>query len=196
MIFNRYLNALSESDAAFGRLIRWLEKTARAADTLVVVLGDHGEAFGQHHNYGHAAQVYEENIHIPLLLIQPGWFHGETNPTVCGVVDLAPTVAEILGLSADPEWQGRSLFSTQRTGRVYFFAAWSDFLMGYREGAVKKVYNATVDRHLVFDLAADPEERHNLAPAMDREATREITQRVAAWVQHIEATYQPLLEEE
>lgn len=194
--FNRYLNALSEIDQAFGRLMTWLDETGRARDTLVIVLGDHGEAFGQHRNYGHAGHVYEENIHIPLLFIQPGLFRGETYPTVGGIVDLVPTVAEILHLPDDEGWHGRSLFSTQRTGRVYFFAAWSDFLMGYREGDLKKVYNAANDRHIVFDLAADPLETRNLAPRQPAEITREITQRVAAWVQHIEAVYRPLLEDE
>lgn len=194
--FNRYLNALAEIDAAFGRLMTWLQTTGRAQDTLVVVLGDHGEAFGQHRNYGHAGHVYEENIHIPLLLVQPGMFHGETNPTVCGIVDLVPTVSEIMRLPSNDAWQGRSLFSTQRTGRVYFFAAWSDFLMGYREGDVKKVYNAANDRQIVFDLATDPDEMKNLAPQLSTAASREITQRVATWVQHIEDTYRPLLEDE
>lgn len=193
--FNRYLNGLAEIDAAFGRLMGWLEETGRAAETLVVVLGDHGEAFGQHGNYGHAGHVFDENVRIPLALIQPGLFHGEVNDTVCGIVDLAPTLAEILRLPPDPAWQGRSLFSTQRTGRVYFFAAWSDFLMGYREGRMKKVYNAANDTHIVFDLAADPDERHNLASGLDEEARRGITHRIAAWVQHIERVYQPLLAE-
>jgi arylsulfatase A-like enzyme len=194
--FNRYLNGLAEIDRAFGRLMSWLDETGRARDTLVVVLGDHGEAFGQHRNYGHAGHVYEENIHIPLLLIQPGLFHGETYADVCGVVDIVPTVAEILRLPVDAGWQGRSLFSTQRTGRVYFFAAWSDFLMGYREGDVKKVYNAANDRHMIFDLAADPGESRNLAGKPGGGSTREVTQRVAAWVQHIEETYRPLLADE
>jgi len=112
------------------------------------------------------------------------------------VVDLVPTIAEIMHLPTEKAWQGRSLFSTQRTGRVYFFAAWSDFLMGYREGDVKKVYNAANDRHMVFDLAADPGETRNLAGHPSAGSTREITGRVAAWVQHIEETYRPLLEDE
>ena len=192
--FNRYLNALAEVDRAFGRLMSWLEETGRARDTLVVVLGDHGEAFGQHRNYGHAGHVYEENVHIPLLLIQPGLFHGESHDTVGGVVDIVPTVAEILRLPADAGWQGRSLFSTQRTGRVYFFAAWSDFLMGYREGNVKKIYNAAIDRHVVYDLLVDPAEMNDVAAAHPGDATREVTERVAAWVQCVERAYRPLLE--
>lgn len=191
--FNRYLNALRDGDRALGRLLSWLDETGLAESTVVVVLGDHGESFGQHKARGHGTKVYEENIHIPLVLINPLLFHGETFDTIAGTCDIAPTIAELLRIPPMHGWQGRSLFSTQRTGRVYFFAAWSDFLLGYREGDMKVVYNTTKDTHEIFNLATDPHESVNLADSMP-ELSRESTLRIAAWVQHIDREYETALE--
>jgi phosphoglycerol transferase MdoB-like AlkP superfamily enzyme len=64
--FNRYLNGLHHSDAEIGRLVEWLAETGQLDETLLVVTGDHGEAFGQHGQFGHALGIYEENVHVPL----------------------------------------------------------------------------------------------------------------------------------
>ncbi|MEO1448652.1 MAG: LTA synthase family protein, partial [Bacteroidota bacterium] len=62
---NRFLNALHDSDAAFGAMMDSLQSRGLDSSTLVIVLGDHGEAFGEHDQYGHASYLYEENVRIP-----------------------------------------------------------------------------------------------------------------------------------
>jgi lipoteichoic acid synthase len=189
---NRYLNAVEQCDRAFGRLMGWLDAQGLAESTLVVAFGDHGEAFGQHNNSGHGGQIYDENIHVPLLLIDPKRFHGEFHDTVGGMADIAPTVTDLLGLPADPSWHGRSLLASGRPERVYFFAPWSDFLLGYRDGATKVIFNATTNRHEVFDLASDPGEKNNLAQQSGA-IIEEADLRMAAWVQHVERSYRQAL---
>jgi arylsulfatase A-like enzyme len=190
--FNRYLAAVEQCDRAFGRMMEWLDAEGLASSTLVVAMGDHGEAFGQHGNSGHGGQIYEENIHVPLLFIDPQRFHGEWHDTLGGMADIAPTITGLLGLAPDPSWHGRSLFAPNRPERVYFFAPWSDFLLGCRSGSTKVIFNATTNRHEVFDLATDPGEKHDLAagaPALVEEAGL----RMAAWVQHVERVYRRAL---
>ena len=118
---NRYLNALRVGDEAFGNLMQYLEAKNLADSTLVVVLGDHGQAFGQHGTYIHASGIFEENVHIPLIFINPKLFSGETSTEVGGISDIAPTVLNILNLTPPDSWQGISLFSKQRANRVFFF---------------------------------------------------------------------------
>ncbi|MFL5494188.1 MAG: LTA synthase family protein, partial [Gemmatimonadales bacterium] len=65
--FERYLRALRESDRATGNVLRHLAQRGLLDSTLVAVVGDHGEAFGQHGNWAHR-YLYEEEVHIPLLL--------------------------------------------------------------------------------------------------------------------------------
>ena len=160
-----------------------LDEEKLAESTLVVVLADHGEAFGRHNQTGHAADIYEENIHVPLMLINPRLFHGEENRVVGGIIDIAPTVLDLLGLPMPAGWQGRSLLGEDRSPRVYFFAPFSQLLFGYREGDRKFVYNATKDSYRIHDLASDPAEGNNLA--RHEPGTKVVVrQRLAAWLQY------------
>ena len=127
---NRYLNALHQTDAALGELLDDLEERGLADSTLVVVVGDHGEAFGEHAHSNHFL-LYQEDLHVPLLLINPRLFRGETDTTLAGLIDLAPTVMDLLGHPSPGRWQGRSLFDPSRTGRVYLFAPFSSVLFGF-----------------------------------------------------------------
>lgn len=186
--FNRYLNAIAEGDRALGRLMAWLDSTGRADDTLVIVLGDHGQAFGQHKSFGHAGHTWEEHLRIPLVLINRRLFSGQTFNTLCGISDIAPTITDLLRLPDMPGYQGRSLFRTDRPNRVFFFGAWSDFLVGYREGDIKVVHNLTKDTCSVHDLAVDPDELNNIAAAMPG-FTADARLRLAGWMQWVERSY-------
>ena len=179
---NRYLNALHRTDEALGSLLRALADRGLTDSTLVVVVGDHGEAFGEHAHTNHFL-LYQEDLHVPLLLINPRLFRGETDTTLAGMIDLAPTVMDLLGLASPDRWQGRSLFDPSRTGRVYFFAPFSSVFFGYLEGARKVIYNASGDLWELYDVRADPGERRNLA-SQEPEALRRARDRLAAWVQY------------
>ena len=115
-------NALRHTDLILGKLLRWLESRELVQSTLVVVMGDHGEAFGQHGQWLHASHIYEENIHVPLMLINRRLFKGEQYGNIGGLVDVAPTIMDIINIPFASAWQGRSLFSSTRSQRAYFFA--------------------------------------------------------------------------
>ncbi|MEO5759599.1 MAG: sulfatase-like hydrolase/transferase [Mesorhizobium sp.] len=180
--FNGYLNALKIGDEALGQILDSLKQSGKLDSTLVVILGDHGEAFGEHGNYVHASALYEENIHIPLVMINSQLFHDEVTHAVGGIIDIAPTIFDILGLSLPNPWQGRSLFSKQRPNKTFFFIPWSGFQFGYREDNRKVLFNATTGRIEEYDLAADPEEKVNLVKddASDHSA---LLRPIAGWVQ-------------
>jgi lipoteichoic acid synthase len=79
---NRYLNALHHSDQSLGKLMNELRKRGLEESTLVVIVGDHGEAFGRHEQFTHASKIYEENVHVPLILVNKKLFHGQTSEVV------------------------------------------------------------------------------------------------------------------
>lgn len=180
--FNSYLNALRIGDRALGEVIDGLKRSGKLDSTLVVVMGDHGEAFGEHGTYSHASALYEENVHIPLMLINSHLFHGETDGTIGGIVDIAPTIFDILGLPLPAQWQGRSLFSEQRPGVAFFFAPWRGVQFGYRKGDEKLIFNATTGNIEVYDLARDPAEARNLFDPATADQVA-LLQPVADWVQ-------------
>jgi lipoteichoic acid synthase len=177
---NRYLNAVNHSDLVLGKIMEELKRTGLFESTLVVVIGDHGEAFGEHDQITHASKIYEENLHIPFILINPA-FKGERKTEIGGMVDVAPTIMNVLGFGSPKQWQGESLFVLHPNKRTYFFCPWSDYLFGYREGNKKYIYNATKDKTEIYDLEKDPNEKNNIAASENILLTH---QKLAAWVQY------------
>lgn len=159
---NRYLNALRVGDEALAELVEGLRSRGILDETLLVVVGDHGEAFGEHGNYIHARALYQENLHVPLALINPNLFSGESSNIVGGLSDVAPTIFHLLGIPAPGTWQGLSLFEAERPDGVLLFTPWNGFQIGFREGDKKYIYNAHSDEAWLFDLARDPTEKVNL----------------------------------
>ena len=180
---SRYLNALRETDRQLGRLFAALRERGLADETLVVVTGDHGEAFREpHRQRGHGFSLYEEDVHVPLMLWNPRLFpSGRRVATIGSHMDLNPTIADLLGFAPSGDWQGRSLFDPARPPRAYFVASVGDYLFGVREERWKYILNTTRGREMLFDLARDPDEQRNLAAA-ERGRCRRLRQRIAAWV--------------
>jgi lipoteichoic acid synthase len=179
---NRYLNALHQSDAMLGKLLEDLEKTRMMESTLVVVIGDHGEAFGRHDQMGHGAEIYEENVKVPLIFINPE-FKGEKISVIGGQIDLAPTLMDLLGRPSPREWEGVSLFDSTRINRTFFFNPHSFYLFGYREGKYKVIFNASWNETMIYDLSKDPEEKHNIAEKMP-ELVKKSEKYLGGWVQY------------
>jgi lipoteichoic acid synthase len=179
---NKYLNAIRHSDQAFGQLMEYLYKNNLEKETLVIVVGDHGEAFKQHGQIGHATKLYEENIKIPLILINPA-FKSERKDMIGGMVDVAPTIFHLINQSAPEAWQGSSLFSKNHKNSAYFFCPWSDYLFGARSGDYKYIYDALNNETEIYDLKKDPEEKDNLASKRPDIADKSF-KKVAAWAQY------------
>lgn len=186
----RYMSGLYESDQALGQLLRGLDARGMLDSTLVVVLGDHGEGLGQHHHLIHST-LYEEDVRIPLVLINRALFHGEVDSVPLGIVDLAPTIMDLLGLSPEPMWQGRSAFDPDRSGRIYLFAPFSGVMFGLVEGGRKFIYNADDGTWEVYDLTNDPGELTNLA-TNGLEPSEQL-ERLAAWYQYQRRYYRRAL---
>ncbi|WP_347157670.1 sulfatase-like hydrolase/transferase [Pontibacter chitinilyticus] len=180
---NRYLNALHHTDAALGLLLDSLKQNGLAESTLVVVVGDHGEAFGRHGQYGHGSNIYDENVRVPLLFINPLLFSGQQQTTVAGLVDLPVTILDILQYPVPREWQGSSLYNASRTKTTYFFSTWSDYLYGCRIDKYKAIYDVYTNKTAIYDLQQDPNETTNLADKMPALVKRSNNQ-LAHWVQY------------
>lgn len=182
--YDRYLNALHEGDAAIGVLIDGLRARGVDRNTLFVVFGDHGEAFGQHPgNYAHTLFVYEENVHVPLLVAAPGLLSGERRITrTASIVDLAPTILDLLGAPIPAPYAGTSLLSP--TPRMaLFFTDYSIGWLGLRDGCWKYLLEIDADRSRLFDVCRDRDEQHDVAgTAPDRVGA--YRHRVAHWLAH------------
>jgi arylsulfatase A-like enzyme len=105
-------------DAEIGRLFRELRKLDRFDNAVVVVLSDHGEEFGDHGGVFHGVTLYDEMTRVPLLVRLPsGRRAGSRVEQVVPLVDLGPTLLQLVGLQDDRTTQGRSIVDLLETGK-------------------------------------------------------------------------------
>jgi len=161
-----YLNDLHVADDAFGRLRAGLQARGLDDRTTYVIVGDHGEAFREHPgNIAHALYVYEENVHVPLVIVAPGL--GSTavhSRATASSIDLAPTFLALAGVRTPGTlaFHGRSLLEpAPRVAR--FFTEQGGRRGGLRDGRWKFILDADDHRSALYDLSTDPDERSNVA---------------------------------
>src|SRR5262249_22948797 len=151
---DRYRNALHEADAALGQLLDGLHERNLLDHTLFILLGDHGEAFGQHPgNYGHTLFIYDENIRVPLVFAAPGLVDEPIRVhRVPSLVDVTPTVLDLLGLNRPSVYQGRSLLEDQNQ-LALFATDYSLGFLGLRDGNWKMIHELESGHSWLFDLS-------------------------------------------
>jgi arylsulfatase A-like enzyme len=155
--FTAYKNAIFDGDRALGTLLAGLRARGLENQTLFVIVGDHGEAFGRHAaNVGHSLFIYEENVRVPLAIAVPG---GDVPPArinrVASVVDTSPTILDLLGLPAAPLHEGVSLL-LPRERMALFHTDYASGWLGLRDRCWKAIVEVDSRRPRLFDLCRDP----------------------------------------
>jgi arylsulfatase A-like enzyme len=107
---------VADLDAELRSLFASLDAEGLLANAVVVVTADHGEEFREHGLLGHGTTLYEEELHVPLIIVAPGLAPGTVIEEPVSLVDLAPTILDLLGLSPEPHFEGHSLASRARGG--------------------------------------------------------------------------------
>lgn len=152
-------NDLFKGDEALGELIAGVEARGLMDRTVWLVMGDHGEAFFEHPgNFAHTLYVYEENVHIPVIVAVPRALAGRLRaPQVGGTIDLGPTLLDVLGVAAPAGWAGRSLLAGE-PGVARFFTDSRSVLLGLRQDRWKCIVEPEAGTVRLYDLVADPGE--------------------------------------
>lgn len=177
--FGRYLNALGYGDQALGALLDGFAARGLDRETLFVIFGDHGEAFGTHEgNFGHSFFIYEANVRIPYVIAAPGLTdRGIRVSEPISVIDTAPTILDLLGLPVPEGYQGASALDGE-TRVALFFTDYALGWLGLYDDCRKLVFGTDSGRSRLFDVCRDPGER------VDRAAAE--PDRVQAYRVHVE----------
>jgi arylsulfatase A-like enzyme len=110
-IISQYDGGIAYLDDQLGRLIDRLKAEGLYDDSLIIVTADHGESFGDRNLMEHNVSVYQEQIHVPLLIKYPDQSQGRVVADPVSLVDLVPTVLDVLDVKKPGGLQGRSLFA-------------------------------------------------------------------------------------
>jgi arylsulfatase A-like enzyme/predicted Zn-dependent protease len=105
-----YDGEIAFMDSQVRRLVDWLESENLLDQTLVVVAGDHGEAFGEHDEILHGFFIYDSTMRVPLIFSYPAALAGgATVTTAVSLVDILPTILDLMGWSGPADLDGWSL---------------------------------------------------------------------------------------
>ncbi|HEY1850968.1 MAG TPA: sulfatase-like hydrolase/transferase [Candidatus Binataceae bacterium] len=181
---NRYLNTVHATDTLIGQLARMLSEMKIADNTLIVITGDHGEAFGEHGQMVHGFSVYDEEVHVPLIFVSDKLFpRGMRIDRIGRQIDIAPTILGLLGYDEPPPWQGVNLFADNSPQRAYLFSTSGNFSLGFVEDSFKYIHDFDRNTDELYDLAHDPAETHDLSSDNTRQAQLSRDRlRVDAWL--------------
>ncbi len=165
-----YNNAVAAADAAVGKLIAALRTSKLYDDALMVIASDHGESLGAHREETHGVFLYDETIHVPLLLKLPqNQSAGKRVIARSRLVDVAPTILEIAGVPIPSQMQGQSLLRIAKANAeqpAYSISTFPQQAFGWSEleswRAGKYLYIRAPKPEL-YDLSSDPVATRNLA---------------------------------
>jgi arylsulfatase A-like enzyme len=177
---------VATADDQVRQLFEELERRGFLENSLVVIMADHGEEFVEHGRTSHGRTLYEESVRVPFIVVGPGVAAGRRVAENVSLIDLAPTLLDLLGLPAEPRFEGRSLAPLGRPGPGADRGAGAgpDILMQLERTVPVEMNNRIHSRALLrgdqkflirvdggtemFDLATDPAEVRRPSPRPPR----------------------------
>ncbi len=167
-----YDGEIAYTDFQVGKILGDLKLAGVLDKTLVVITGDHGEAFGEHGEFGHALFCYEENLKVPLIFYNTRLFPaGNRVPGRVNLVDIMPTLLDLYGITYPGNMHGTSFITLldhgqERGERTFYIESmhgqeemgWAP-LTGIIDGPYKYI---SLPEPELYDLASDANEKVNL----------------------------------
>jgi hypothetical protein len=181
---DRYDSEVAFTDHHIGRLLAAVGRLRRAA--IVVVTADHGEEFGDHGGHYHGHSLYDEQVRVPLVIAAPG-IEPSVSSTPVELIDLAPTLARLVGIDPPPTLRGqdlrellvgaelpeRAVFSEVDTKRMVVRGRW------------KLIHDWRRETDEVYDLEADAAELRNRVDEAPQRLREDLRSALAAWTDRL-----------
>ena len=173
-----YDGEVAYTDSQLGRLFDELRRRGALDKMIVVVMSDHGEEFAEHGEYEHD-QLYRECLHVPLLVHLPGGKLGGTRVKgLASLLDVAPTLLDLVGVASQAALTGRSLVGAMQSGHTADAPVFAErtmfagkYLAAVRTPTATGHFEAESGTLEAYDSATDPDEHHPLPVGEPRRAT-------------------------
>jgi arylsulfatase A-like enzyme len=176
-LMEKYDYEIAFCDLWVKKLIDAVNELGLAKDTAIVIMADHGEAWGEHKVYFHGQDLFDEQLRVPLIFVVPGHPARVVDDPVA-LVDVAPTLIDLVGAPIPSNMRGQSLLPVILHGKAArgpvarpVFAemlpatAWPHHATMMMDDGKKLIHRISERRWELYDLASDPGEKKNLADA-------------------------------
>jgi arylsulfatase A-like enzyme len=195
-LISQYDGEIAYLDFHLGKLFAQLKELDLYDNCLLIITSDHGEAFDERNLLGHGSSVYQDQIHVPLIIKYPKVRSKRFVNEPVSLVDLMPTILDLLGYQVPGGVQGQSLLRLETSSRRVVIS--ESFSMGevvnlhprfHRvERAIfldpLKFISSTNGKRELYDLSKDPHEQKNLYKP-DDPTSRQMEAKLDEWVKSI-----------
>jgi len=166
-VYRKFLRTMRYADHCLELFLTSLKEKGLDRNLVLFIMGDHGQGMGEHGLERFQNSVYEENVHIPLVISAPGKIETPLQiDTPCSQIDLLPTLMDLLHIKGLNHAMGRSLLR-EGSYPLFYNNAHIGFSLGCRLGPYKYVYSDLLDtKKELFDMAHDRQEKHDLFAAL------------------------------
>jgi len=179
------------ADQLLGNFIDFLRAEGLYDNTIIVLFSDHGDEFMEHNGLDHGSTLYQEMLHVMMMVHLPGYDNRIDVDAPVRTIDIFPTVFDALQLEGPPGVDGASLLPMLRDPNIRAsyapqVLAETDYRLFVRhrmirEGKYKLILDLLDGQKELYDLEADPGETQNLANSEAR-LTYEMEQRLRTWL--------------
>ncbi|OHB48543.1 MAG: hypothetical protein A2Y10_13450 [Planctomycetes bacterium GWF2_41_51] len=160
----RYSRLLEYTDSFIEELYKKIISHVDKDDLIFCVVGDHGEAFGQHSRFGHARIPYEEAMKVFWIMSGDKIKRGKKIDLPVSNLDVTPTILSMLGFDiSDASFDGLNILQKKTNERKIYFSTWmSNGPAGFVTDNRKIIYDPTNQQIIEYDLSTDPLEQNGL----------------------------------
>ena len=169
-----YDGEIATADAIVGRFLADLERRNLYDKSLIILCGDHGEGLGDHGEQEHGVLLYREVLHVPLIVKLPGRKDaGRRVAAPAQLVDILPTIAEVVGAKAPAGLPGRSLIGLSGNRAIYSETMYPRLHLGWSQ---LRSLTDSHDHYIespspeLYDIVTDPAEKQNIRDQRRRES--------------------------
>jgi lipoteichoic acid synthase len=152
-----------------------------------VVVGDHGEGFGEHGRKQHDSVLYEEGLHVPLVIHDPGEPREHKIAPLVTQLDILPTVLSLAGWTLDVPLRGQDMRELREDRRLFGYCWYDRSCASMLDGTLKVIHYFGRRPDEAFDLAKDPDEKRNIASSVRDLSSR--VREVLAWRGSVRGAY-------
>ncbi len=180
---DKYDNCLANLDDGIGVLVEGLKKQNKLDNTLIMIAGDHGEALGEHLDWGHGNYLYDHSLRYPVVFYNPVIFKQQIDLYQrFQFKDLSATLLYLLGLP-EPDSLGQSvnIFRKTATDKIYLSNVYLDYKLGLIYDHYKFVYRPKYNITYLYDLENDPNENTNIISTITEAENEALKREVLEW---------------
>ncbi len=187
LVKDNYDDKVAQADAMIQQLFDSLKQKGYLKNSIVVIIGDHGDGLGEHGRFGHVHYLYQEQLRVPFLIYDEERLR-YANLRFASQLDVAPTIIDRLGLQIPACWEGHSLLKSPGNPYTYHqsFGNPLRYAVLYRteKEIFKYILTGTGEHEEMYELVSDPHEQTNLMQTADASLVQNLKYKLR---QHLES---------